>query len=166
MLKFWDHGPLFCSDLLDLPRRPYKLTVVRSFVRPFVTSFSRDRLINSFWFLAQRCKMTMPKMWRSPIFEKKNHSRPKMPEICRKTGYLAFSRDFINNFFWFFAQICLLRMPKTWPSLIFEKFFSGRKCRKYARNRRFWSDFFLIFLCFLFTQHYYWFNMGIVGHCQ
>ena len=60
---------------MDLPRRSFKLTDVRSFVRPSVrssvTSFSRDWLISFFWFLAQRCKMIMPKMWRSPIFEKK-----------------------------------------------------------------------------------------------
>ena len=59
--------PLF----LDLPWRSYKLTHVRSSVRPFVTSFSRDWLISFCWFLAQRCKMAMAKMWRSPIFGKK-----------------------------------------------------------------------------------------------
>ena len=44
------------------------------------------------WNLAQRCKMAMPKMWRSPIF-KKNFFRPKMPEICRKNRFFGiFSR--------------------------------------------------------------------------
>ena len=43
--------------------RSYKLT----FVRSFVTSFSMDRPISFSWFLAQWCKMVMPKMWRSPI---------------------------------------------------------------------------------------------------
>ena len=33
-------------------------------------SFSRDWLIVFFWFFAQWCKMVIPKMWRSPIFEK------------------------------------------------------------------------------------------------
>ena len=36
-----------------------------------VTSFSRDWLISFFWFLAQWCKMAIPKIWRSPSFEKK-----------------------------------------------------------------------------------------------
>ena len=36
-----------------------------------VTSFSQDWCISFFWFLAQRRKIVMPKMWRSLIFEKK-----------------------------------------------------------------------------------------------
>ena len=32
-------------------------------------------------------------------FPEKIHFRPKMPEICRKTGFLAFSRDFFISFF-------------------------------------------------------------------
>ena len=66
-----------------------------------ISCFSRDWLITFCWFLAQRCKMAMPKLWRSPI-SGKNSFRPKMPEICRKTGFLAFSRDFFISFFWFF----------------------------------------------------------------
>ena len=34
-------------------------------------SFSQSWLIIFFWFFAQWCKMAMPKMCRSPIFEKK-----------------------------------------------------------------------------------------------
>ena len=54
------------------------------------------------------------------------------PDFCKKkflvenagkTGYLAFSRDFIISFFRFFAQRCVLAMPKMWPSWIFEKKF-------------------------------------------
>ena len=46
-----------------------------------------------------------------------------MPEICLKNRFLAFSRDFIVSFFWFFAQRCVLTMLKTWLSPIFEKKF-------------------------------------------
>ena len=35
-----------------------------------ISCFSRDWLIIFCWFLAQRCKMAMPKKWRSPIFKK------------------------------------------------------------------------------------------------
>ena len=35
-----------------------------------IICFSREWLISFFWFLAQRCKMAMPKMWRSPISHK------------------------------------------------------------------------------------------------
>ena len=60
--------------------RSYKLT----FVRSFVTSFSMDRPISFSWFLAQWCKMVMPKMWRSPISGKNSfpveNARKKIPE--------------------------------------------------------------------------------------
>ena len=56
----------FFFVLFGPTRRSCKLT----YVRPSVTSFSRDWLIGIFWFLVQRCKMVLPKMWRSPIFEK------------------------------------------------------------------------------------------------
>ena len=46
------------------------------------------------WFLAQRCKIVMPKMWRSPIFGKKINSG-NMPE----KPVFGFSRDFIISFF-------------------------------------------------------------------
>ena len=65
----------------------------------------------------------MFKMWRSPIFEKKFISGRKCRKYAGKTGFLAFSRDFIISFFWFFAQRCVLIMPKMWPSPIFEKKF-------------------------------------------
>ena len=96
---------------------------VHSFVRSSVTSFSRDWLISFFWFLAQRCKMAMPKMWRSPIFGKNFFSGRKCRKYAGKTGFLAFSRDFIISFFYFFAQRCVLAMPITWASSIFEKNF-------------------------------------------
>ena len=59
----------------------------------------------------------MPKIWRSPIFKK--NSFPV--KNAGKTGFLTFSRNFIINFFWFFAQICVLAMSKTWPRAIFQK---------------------------------------------
>ena len=81
------------------------------------------------------------------IFEKKF--------FAGKTGFLAFSRDFIISFFWFFAQRCVLTMLKIWPSLILKKkFFSGRKCRKYGHFCKFSLDFFHIFLCF-FTKDWF-----------
>ena len=79
--------------------RSYKLTFVRSSVRPSVTSFSRDWLICFFWFLAQRCKMAIPKMWRSPIFGKNffpAENAGNMPE---------------NPVFWHFLEILSLVFP-------------------------------------------------------
>ena len=82
--------------------------------------------------------MAIPKMWRSRIFEK--HFSPA--ENAGKTGFLAFFQDFIISFFWFFAQRRVLAMAKTWSSPIFEKkFFSGRKCWKYAGKTGFWHFF-------------------------
>ena len=59
--------PNFCH-LGPVCVRPF----VCPFVCPSVTSFSRDWLISFCWFLAQRCKMAMPKMWWSPQFSEKN----------------------------------------------------------------------------------------------
>ena len=89
-------------QFLDLPWRSYKLTDVRPFVRASVTSFSRDWLISFFWFLAQRCKMAMPKMWRSPIFEKKffwANLGQKLPK---------------NRVFWTLCKIALLVFSDFW----------------------------------------------------
>ena len=55
-----------------------------------------------------------------PDFRKTYCSGQKCQKYAGKTGFLAFSRDFIISFFWFFAQRCVL-MFKTWPSPIFEK---------------------------------------------
>ena len=81
------------------------------------------------WNFTHRCKMAMSKMFFWHFLE-------ILP--------LVFSD--------FFAQRWILGLLKTWSSPIFEKiFFFGRKCRKYAGNRRFCrfsSDFFLIFRCF------------------
>ena len=90
---------------LDLPGRSFKLTFVRSFVRPSVTSFSRDWLISFFWFFAQWCKMIMPKMWRSPIFDKnffwanlgKKPSKNRVFWTLCKIASLYFS-DFLHKF--------------------------------------------------------------------
>ena len=68
-------------------------------------------------------------------------------------GKLVFGhfRDFINSFFSFFAQRCILSgMPKTWQSHVI---FSRWKCWKYAGNRRFCSfsfDFFSYISCSIF----------------
>ena len=73
-----------CNLVFGPTWRSYKLTYVRPFVRLSVTRFSRDWLIRIFWFFAQWCKMVMPKMWRSPIFEKKffpGENAGNMPEI-------------------------------------------------------------------------------------
>ena len=111
-------------DLLFGPTwRSYKLTFVRSsvrsFVRPFVTSFSRDWLISFFWFLAQRCKMAMPKMWRSPIFEKKffwANLGQKLPK---------------NRVFWTLCKIA---------SLVFSDFWQKDRGQCVLKNG--WNNFF------------------------
>ena len=74
---------------------------VRPFVRSSVTSFSRDWLI-SFWFLARRCKMAMPKMWRSPILENKifwANFGQKLPK---------------NRVFWTLCKIASLVFSNFW----------------------------------------------------
>ena len=66
-----------------------------------ISCFSRDWLISFFWYLAQRCKMAMPKMWRSPIFEKKILGANLGQKLSK------------NRVFWFLCKI---------PSLVFSDF--------------------------------------------
>ena len=59
-----------------------------------------------------------------PDFRKTYFSGRKCRKHAEKTSFLAFPRDFIISFFWFFVQRCVIIMPKIWPSPIFEnKFF-------------------------------------------
>ena len=95
-----------------------------------ISWISRAALYIFSWNFAHWCKMVMSRIWPSPIFEKSYFPCRKCRKYAEKTGFLAFSRDFISCFFWFFAQRCVLAKPKTWPSPIFKNFFSGRKCRK------------------------------------
>ena len=73
-----------------------------------------------------------------------------------KTGFWAFSRDFIICFFWFFAQKCVLAMPKTWPRSIFEKIFFRPKMPEIAV----FADFHPTFSLYFNNNDYHqaWFN--------
>ena len=128
---------------------------VRSSVRASVTSFSRDWLISFFWFLAQRCIMAMPKNMTEPDFRKKIISGRKCRKYAEKTGFLAFSRDFIICFYWFFAQRRVLAMPKIWLSPIPEKnFFPAENAGNMPEKPPFWHfprDSVIIFFL-LFAQ--------------
>ena len=78
-----------------------------------------------------------------PDFRKKIFSGRKCRKYAGKTGFLAFSRDFIIIVFTdFFAQRCILIMPKIWPSLIFRKIFFRSKIPEICRK----SPFLLIFI--------------------
>ena len=58
-----------------------------------------------------------------PDFQLTYFSGGKCRKYAGKTGFLAYSRDFVISFFWFFAQRCVLAMLKTWSCPIFEKNF-------------------------------------------
>ena len=76
---------------LDLPWRSYKLTFVRSSVRSLPAFLEIGSLVFAdFWHKDAKwqCENVM-----EPDFRKKFISGRK----CRKTGFLAFSRDFIIN---------------------------------------------------------------------
>ena len=80
-----------------------------------------------------------------PDFRKKFFSGRKCRKYAGKTGFLAFSRDFIISFFWFFAQRCVLGMLKTWPSSIFEKNFFRPKMLEICRKSPFLQIFLRLF---------------------
>ena len=78
------------------------------------------------------------------------------PEICRKTSFLAFSRDFGISCFWFFAQRCVLTMLKTWhESDLWEKFFAvenSGNMPEIAVFADFVSNFIISFFWFFCTK--------------
>ena len=88
-----------------------------------ISWISRAALYIFSWNFAHWCKIAMSKMWPIPIFRKIYFSGRKCQKYAGKTGFLAISWDFIISFFWFFAQRCVLIMPKIWLSSIVEKIF-------------------------------------------
>ena len=76
-----------------------------------------------------------------PDFRKKNF----LAENAGKTGFWAFSRDFSISIFWFFAQRCVLIMPKIWPTPIFEKIFFRPKMPEICRKSPFSQILFGLF---------------------
>ena len=135
---------------LDLPRSSFKLTYVRPFVRPSVRLLPAFLGIGSlvfFWFLAQRCKMAMPKKWRSPIFRKKFFPAENAGNMPEKPVFWHFL-EILSLVFSNFLQRYVLAMPMTWPSPIFEKNFFPAENAGNRRFCRFCSDFFLRFRCF------------------
>ena len=56
-------------------------------------------------------------------FSKNNFSGWKCRKCSGKTGFLAFSRDFLISFFWYIEQ-------KSYGPAVEKDFFYGRKCRK------------------------------------
>ena len=97
-------------------------------------------------------KLQLPKMWA--WFSKKIFFRPKMPEICWKNRFLAFSRDFVISFSWFFCtQMRIRNAQKMVESDFREKFFFGRKCRK-SLFLQIFIGLFPWFRCFFTQKHY------------
>ena len=81
-----------------------------------------------------------------PDFWKKFFSGRKCRKYAGKTGFLAFSQNFIISFFWFFAQRCALTMLKTWQSPIFENDFFRPKMPEICRKSPFLQILFGVFL--------------------
>ena len=80
-----------------------------------------------------------------PDFRQEFISSLKCWKYARKIGFLAFYRDFIISFFWFFVQRCVFRNAQNMAESDFwENFFPGWKCRKYAENDVF-ADFYWTF---------------------
>ena len=69
----------------------------------------------------------MPIPMTEPDFQLTYFFGRKCRKYAGKTGFLAFSRDFIISFYWLFVQKCVKAMAKTWPSLIFKKNFFPAK---------------------------------------
>ena len=107
---------------------------------PF-SSFSRDWFISFLWFLAQLCKMAIPKMWRGPIFEKKIWANlgQKLPK---------------NRVFWTLCQIGSLVFSDFWL-----KRWSAMCCKKWIFV--FWGNSLLPISC-----HQLFFLVDIFSSCS
>ena len=119
-----------------------------------ISCFSWDWLIIFCWFLAQRCKMAMPKKWRSPIFKKNffwANLGQKLPE---------------NRVFWTLCKIASLVFSDFWQkdrgqcvlkngrNIFSRKIFFRRKIRIFV----FWGNSlwpFSNFLLFSGLAHYF-----------
>ena len=112
-----------------------------------ISWISRAVLYIFSWNFAHLCKMAIPKMWRSPIFEKHFFPAENAGNMPGKPVFWHFF-EILLVFFWFFAQRCVLIMPKIWPSPIFEKNFFPAENFGNRRFCRFSFDFFFIFRCF------------------
>ena len=100
---------------------------------------------------------------------KKFFSGRKCRKYAGKTGFLAFSRDFIISFFLIFCtKMRINNAQNMTESNFWEKFFSGRKCWKYAGNSSFcricsvFSSYIVVFShknIINYNTHYIaWFN--------
>ena len=96
-LKYFFPYFLYIVSFLDLPQRSYKLTVVRPSVRLLPAFLEIGSLVFSdFWHKDAKWQSTKCDKARVP---EKIFFWLKIPEIYRKTGFLAFSRDSFISFF-------------------------------------------------------------------
>ena len=91
------------------------------------------------WNFAHWFEMIMPKKWQ------------KCRKYAGKAGFWAFSRDFIISFFSFFAQRCVIGMPKTWRSHVI--FFPAENAGIMPEIAAF-AVFHLTFFLYLFFYFY------------
>ena len=116
-----------------------------------ISWISRAVLYIFSWNFVHWCKMVMSKMWPSPIFEKHIFLAENAGNMPEKPVFWHFLEILSLVFSIFCSKMCISNTHNMAESDFWEKFFSGRKCRKYAGNRRFCRfslDFFLIFRCF------------------
>ena len=73
--------------------------------------------------------MAIPKMWLSPIFEKKHFFQLKMPEICPEKPVFCIFSKFPHLFFLICTKMGISNAKTCWV-LLLRKIFSSLKCRK------------------------------------
>ena len=93
-------------SFLDLPRRSFKLTHIRPFVRPFVRLLPAVLEIGSLVFVDFQHKDAKQQCLKCDVarFSEKNLFRPKMPEICRKSLFLQIFNQTFSLFSLFFSH--------------------------------------------------------------
>ena len=111
-------------------------------------------VFSDFWHKGGKWQCS--KSGTEPDFPNKFSSGWRYRKYAGKTGFWAFSRDFIISFFSFFAQRCVLGMPKTWRShVIFFPLKMLELCRKSPLFQFFHLTFFLIILVLFLSDFHH-----------
>ena len=148
------------KHVLDLPWGP--IFNPSSSVRSFVTSFSWDWTKGIFLILTQRCKMVIPKMWRSSILEKKDLPVTRSGNVPEKV-FSGFFWNFIISFsLYFFFFDCVLVLPSMCRKPFSELFFTGRSVEPEILRK---SSFFVFPWHFLIIYDYFFTEECISWRC-
>ena len=136
---------------MDLPRRSYKLTDVRLFVRLLPAFLGIGSLVFSdFWHKDAK--------WQCPKYDRARFSRkiffwPKLPELCRKNWFFGIFSRFHHCFFLIFCSKMRIRNAQNGLVWFLRKIFFQPKVPEICRKSLFLQIFLRLFPYFSLFFH-------------